>query len=48
MYDISSGPKGVRAILDNVDRVLLESVVADPNALPEELRAIDRKGRFAR
>lgn len=43
VHDIPSGPKGVRAILETTDRILIESIDADPNALTEELRTIDRK-----
>ena len=43
VHDIPSGPKGVRAILETVDRILIESIDADPNALTGELRSIDRK-----
>lgn len=43
-HEIPSGPKGVRSILVTIERVLIESVNADPNALTAELRTMDRKG----
>lgn len=42
-HDIPSGPKGVRALLESIERTLLLAEAADITDLPDELRQINRR-----